>query len=469
MDEYNPYEDLLEKLMNARSLSDIGMEDKNILICFRKAIKELLQYKEESLTLNFQIQKLNETQRKLKDEYDPLKSGEKSDHSFNSSEAYFVTFSSDSSLPLEKFRNKHIKSLEDQVISLKEENQNLKELIEKQNLHYKKKIESKNKVISALQSELNKFSSNQNKRDKCVHFESTNQKFEEQRKIRKYFCYAISEISKQMSNSISNLYYSLTNNKNTIIRPLILSVLFSIRWKNIKKKNLQFDKFSLMAFASSKLIGFDSRIDNIYNAFKSLTDELVKVKKQLQQNIKSSKKILHNFNETERKLNINQNKYQDFQRQISFYKSKISELNEEMSSMITSEKFDEIIKHYTSINLENDKLKANIEILEQKLEEKDNEIFECKKMCQKAEVQHKIDIDQQKEDQNKINSQRIDIGLLNVRLKNRTKDLLSYERMGSNMNKKLFEKQIPPQPDDEIQYDFSKENINPKFLAPTNI
>lgn len=478
MDEYDPYKDLFEKIMKAKSLDDIGMEEKKILACFQKIIKELYYLKGEILSLRFQLQKSNGTQDNLKEEYEHLPNESKNIVN-SSSSANFVTFSSNSNQSFIKLQlkqyNEQIDNLQGKILKLKEENHNLKThiieqeaIIEKQSNHFLKKIQKKENEISNLQNELNKLSSTQNKKNKSVNFHNTNLKFEEQQKIRSLFIYAISESSNKMNRMISSLYFALTGNRNNSMRPLILSVLFTLRWKCIKKKNNPFDKYSLMAFASSRSLTFDSRIDTIQNMFKSLTSELSKVKDQLLKNIHTTQKVTHDCNEIESVLNLNQSKYQDLQRQIKFYKSKISELNEEISSMITAEKFEEKLKYFSSIELENDRYKKYISELEEKLEEKNNTIRECKSMCQRAEVQHEIDVEQQKENQNKIDSQKISIDSLNIRLKTRTKDLLSYERMSSNMNKMLFIKQNPVPHENDIDCDFSKENINPKFLPPAN-
>ena len=49
MDEYDPNIDLFEKIINAKSFADIGMEEKKILGCLKKIMKDLYYFKEKTL------------------------------------------------------------------------------------------------------------------------------------------------------------------------------------------------------------------------------------------------------------------------------------------------------------------------------------------------------------------------------------------------------------------------------------
>lgn len=470
MDEYDPNIDLFEKIINAKSFADIGMEEKKILGCFKKIMKDLYYFKEKTLTLQLQLNETNETLQDLKEKYASLQkeSTNKSDNNTKkTSSVVKKTFQKYQKIQ----RIEQVDNGKNKVSNLAEENRNLKDqkdIIEKQTAKFLNKINNQKEIISKLENELSKFSSTENRIDKSVNkinFLNSNLKFAEQQKIRLNFCFIITEKSNQINNFITNLYDALTGNRQTFTRPLILSVLFLLRWRNIKKKNLfSFDQNSLMIFTSNK--SFDSKINAIQNAFKSLTCELSNTKKKLVKNIQITQKATQSYNEIENTMNLNQNKYQDLLKQIKFYKLKISELNEEMSLMITAEKFEEKLKHFSLVDLENDKLKSQVSELEETIEEKNNELKKYKEILKRAEIQKEIDLKERKECQKQIESQKTSINLLNVRIENRTKDLLSYERMTNNKNKLLFTNPNPPT--DDIQCDFPKQIINPKFLPSTN-
>ena len=241
---------------------------------------------------------------------------------------------------------------------------------------------------------------------------------------------------------------------------------------SIKKiKKIPFDQNSLMVFTSNQHTPFGLRVDTILKTFKSLTSELANTKEKLIQNLHTTQKVSHNLNEVSSELNMNKDKYKVFQDQIKFYKSKIANMNEEVSSLVSPDKFKEVLQKNSDLEIQIDKLNQKIEELEEKINEKNNEVNEYRNKYQKAEFLREIDLSQKDDDKKQIDQQKMEINALNVRLKNQSKDLLSYERMSSNINKTFFIRQNPIYANhyDTLEPDFTKENINPKFLPNANV
>lgn len=480
MDEYDPNEDLLEKLMNAESFNDIGMSQKKILGRFKKVIKDLLFYKDQVIALRLQLQLAKESHKLLKKEFGILKIEPETFATNNKLSCYECKNQQLNNLTEQKIDQ--IKFLEKRILYLEEENLNLKSQIKVQEsqakeqcMQLKNQIEKRNKTSSNTKKEQKKDTRVRIRVDKSVQLihglNTKDLNFEAQQRVRARFCRIISEKSNQVNHSIANLYFVLTGNQNNQMRPLILSMVFIVRWRNIKIKKIPFDQNSLMVFTSNQHTPFGLRVDTILKTFKSLTSELANTKEKLIQNLHTTQKVSHNLNEVSSELNMNKDKYKVFQDQIKFYKSKIANMNEEVSSMVSPDKFKEVLQKNSDLEIQIDRLNQKIEELEEKINEKNNEVNEYRNKYQKAEFLREIDLSQKDDDKKQIDQQKMEINALNVRLKNQSKDLLSYERMSSNINKTFFIRQNPIYANhyDTLEPDFTKENINPKFLPNANV
>ena len=74
-------------------------------------------------------------------------------------------------------------------------------------------------------------------------------------------------------NQINNLHIILTNNFNNInLKPLILFVIFMIRWKRVSKLKLPFiiDPNSLTTFISNSSSNLFTKISDISSKFKKI-------------------------------------------------------------------------------------------------------------------------------------------------------------------------------------------------------
>lgn len=289
-------------------------------------------------------------------------------------------------------------------------------------------------------------------------------KFNEQQKIRNYYSALIAQHSHNLGNKINETFNAIMNQENEdMFRPLALMAVFIVRWQRIKQKKLpdQYECSSLYSYVAIPKNPYSSKIEKIQDAFLDLTKQLIQNKTLLNQFQKKQTHIDQKAANRENEIEELANEIEQLNHKLTHYRMRNSQLQEELARYVNHEVYQQSLTSQTNLEIENDSLKKEIEEISQELD--DNKEIAKQQLIQIQEM-HATQSAYEKEklDLIRINEERChEIELLQAKLKDRIKELLSLERIYYTQNNDNIININPVSDDTDLEYSTP---INPKFL-----
>jgi hypothetical protein len=274
-------------------------------------------------------------------------------------------------------------------------------------------------------------------------------RFAEQQKVRTRFACSIAAHQKRLIDQISALHYTLTGESDPILRPILLAVVFLHRWRRIASLK-SFDPSALVAFASVSDNTVDFKLKTIQDLFLALSNELKATKEPLVEQ--------KGLNRQPRGGEIGMAEVEASRAQIALYKRRIKELVAQNAELVAADRFDEVIRHATDVELENDQLRETIETKQAEIDHHAEVIQTLTRDLAKAQLQHEADQKEAARVAGLLDQRQTQIAVLRTKLHDRTKDLLALERMND-----YKPAGAAAAPEDDPSLPLAK--INPVFLG----
>lgn len=258
-----------------------------------------------------------------------------------------------------------------------------------------------------------------------------NEQFSTMNSIRNLCAVALNMSQREISNSVSRLYNSITGEKDVNIRPIALTLFFITRWRRIaqhRSNDTGIDPMALVAFASSSGHSTILKIDKILEKYVNLTKEVVDIKIKLarsQEKRAAMRQII-----VDQQTNAEQG-YAKLKKEkiaINLLKERMKELQREMATLLPADKAEQLRTRITELEVENDKLNQENAEMDETINEQAAAIermsaqlvdFEAAKNYSGKEVERLKEIAARREKEAEI---------LDARLKEKTRDMLALER-----------------------------------------
>ena len=254
--------------------------------------------------------------------------------------------------------------------------------------------------------------------------------FAAQQKIRVDFARTVAANQKQLIDNISSIYEALIGKREQYLRPIALAVVFLNRWKRIRDTNTgSFDASSLVSFISVPTNTVEAKLKGIKKLFVALSQELIEANNKAIEEKKKAQEIKRQFVESGGDMESARVQLQNAQTELQQYKQKVKELIAENAKMVAPDRFEEMLSRTTDIELQNDELQQSLEEKQAELDSKDDLIRQMDIELKKADSRHEDDQAALKRAQEEAERQKEENNVLLSKLSDRTKDLLSLERM----------------------------------------
>ncbi|OHT06411.1 hypothetical protein TRFO_05622 [Tritrichomonas foetus] len=440
-------------------------EENNLQIDYNKILQEYETMKQEKENLKEMNENKHKDNEKILQENEKLKKENESLYAENAN--------------LYQENEKLKQQVEDKSIDFQKQSNDLQKQsndYEKQIIHLQNKIDRRNKMIETFKITENERLENigllekkfieKNKKvaiyqqivDRQIHFG-------QQQQLRCVFCRILAERFKEIDNAISNLHGSLTGHKESGLQSIILAITFCLRWRNEKfRKNMNIEPESLLYYASNKRLPLLAKLCDIQSIFSQLTNSLSNTKEELNKSLLQNMSSKRDYFEMENIIEQSQTGCKNLQTQVKVYKTMIENMNEEMALLIKPEKFQDLLMKNSNLQLKIDSLIEKCHQLELEIVEKNKEVMKAKSLQRIAEEQHELDVENIKVEQQEVQKHKDSVEILTTKLMGRSKDLLSYERMIYAVQPKVLSRSSHSNAIDELPPDFTKADINPKFL-----
>ncbi|OHS98848.1 hypothetical protein TRFO_01931 [Tritrichomonas foetus] len=289
--------------------------------------------------------------------------------------------------------------------------------------------------------------------------------FAEQQKIRCDFSKIVAENQQRLVMGISDLHYNITGCKDILLRPILLATVFCTRWmKLLKQPKKPFDSTSLIAFTSIPSHSIEAKLHNIQEIFVSLSKELLSTKSSLQKALLKADSYKKHIKEMGGDFESNNIELQNAHKRFRVYKSALKELNNQVSLLVSPQEFEKALTKATDFEIQIDQLNKHIHKLNNLIEEKDEIIRNNNRDLQKADLQHQEDVITVESVMKDIDNKKEEITILKAKLQDRTKDLLSLERIVNIKQPDLIHSKLIT--DEESVFEEKIPTpINPMFLV----
>lgn len=239
-------------------------------------------------------------------------------------------------------------------------------------------------------------------------------------KIKSQMGRALDVIQARAIDRISDLHSVICDNSKTLMRQLILAVIFTNRFLVNIKKSKHIDFSSLSIFNSCPENRIDVKIKEMKIRFTQLTDELVQTRSALTSEHDSRRRLKMKLNNTDEPGTL-ETKYKT---KIALLKHKIHELESRLATSVSPEMFERIkdqLDHemYQSMELQktNDQLKSII--LDK---ERENEQI----------------IDRTNHLKSKLNHANQEINVLKDKVEDQNDELETYSKLMGTKNKEIL-------------------------------
>lgn len=293
--------------------------------------------------------------------------------------------------------------------------------------------------------------------------------FAEQQKIRCEYAKVISDNQQTLITDISNLYYTITGKKEEYLRPLILAIIFFTRWirliKNKQNSIRLYDPASLVSFTSIPSHSIQIKLNTIRDIFVSLSNELLTSKTALHKACSKVNKYKQHLLEIGGNFEANNIEMQNAQKKIQIYKDTINDLNEQLLKHVSPKKFEKTLSRLTELEIEVDTLNKEINKLKNLNDQKNEEIKRFNKEVGLIGLNHQNLIDEKKAIEVDLENKKSEIDILKAKLNERTKELLSLERLVHIKLPDLLLNQTINNSDSYEKKENSFQKINPVFLV----
>lgn len=254
--------------------------------------------------------------------------------------------------------------------------------------------------------------------------------FAAQQKLRVDFAKTVATNQKQLINNIENVYEALLGKRDQLLRPIALAIVFLNRWKRIRETNTgSFDPSSLVAFMSIPTNSVEAKLKGIRKLFVALSQELIDANTKVIEEKNKTREMKKQYLEAGGDVESARAQLRSAQTQIQMYQQKLKELSEENATMVSRDKFEEMLSRTTDIELQNDELQQELEEKRMEIESKGDLLRQMDIEMKKADSRHVEDMENLKHAQDEILRQKNENSVLLSKLSERTKDLLSLERM----------------------------------------
>lgn len=256
----------------------------------------------------------------------------------------------------------------------------------------------------------------------------------------------------QFSNKIINIYSLLVRQIDDMhdsifgplsprLRPVILSVIFAKRFILFSKNPTVNNGGALMIFSGRIILAADSKLAQIKERISSLSYDLMESKKQIAHYSIISKQFEEDNDQTHSELENSSDQLAVAKKKIKYYKSRLIELQEELSTLIPKDLYDSVVEKLSRSKQRNQLLREENANLQNEIEKQKH----IQKEIKKDFKQHTWESNQQMQDyddlREKLMTKSRELETFQVMLSEKNKEVLALERLISREKNKSLSKQ----------------------------
>lgn len=260
--------------------------------------------------------------------------------------------------------------------------------------------------------------------------------FAEQQRIRGMFSKTIAQSHTHMISMVTRLHSAVTDDTPVQqLRPFLLAVVFITRWSRLTQKTCSsgYDALSLLALATMPSVTIDGRIECVARKFAELTGDLTGIKTKMCQEEEATVTLKKEIAQLTHKTGEGMTEMGHLKALIERQNSRAAELQRELALSVQPSRFEEALSTATGLELEVEKKEEEMSTMRGIIEEK-SEILDQLSLEIKTLNAEKETRDEEIADIQEVSEKRCaEIEFLKVKLREKTKEILSLERLVNQM------------------------------------
>ncbi|OHS93939.1 hypothetical protein TRFO_39869 [Tritrichomonas foetus] len=246
--------------------------------------------------------------------------------------------------------------------------------------------------------------------------------------IRNKFATLIDRQTAKFSRQLNELHEYVFETDNSQIRSLILAVVFTKRLLRVFRGESVVDIHALQVFKGRNSASLDLKLRDLRDKFVQFTEDLLVAKQNWIDSEKQKKEYENHLKFVNKKLDFSSNGIENNTKQILLLKNRVLELQQELSSLVSPEQYDEMKQRAERAE------KAELEALAEKHSRNENfDEYDInhENNRRSSQVESSIRIEEIKNLKSALLENQKEIDSLRILLNEKTKEILSLERLVS--------------------------------------
>ena len=251
----------------------------------------------------------------------------------------------------------------------------------------------------------------------------------EKMKQRVVFARLIDRYNSAITKQIGELHDSVFCKDKAQMRSLILAVLFAKRIIRVSKSDAVFDPNALLVFYGKPEDATECKIRDLRGKFTEITQDLMVAKQDLIDTNRQRRSVEDRACEIESKNLDNETLIKIGQGQVASLKSRLLELQQELSTLVPPERYQDLEKRMAIVQTKNEALEVEIENLKSEIKQRTKIIRDLSVGMEEMAVKARARTKSEKKIRRMYTQKEEELESLQSLLREKTKEVLALERL----------------------------------------
>ena len=251
----------------------------------------------------------------------------------------------------------------------------------------------------------------------------------EKMKQRVVFARLIDRYNSAVTKQIGELHDSVFCKDKAQMRSLILAVLFAKRIIRVSKSDAVFDPHALLVFYGKPEDAAECKIRDLRGKFTEITQDLMVAKQDLIDTNKQRRSVEDRACEIESKNLDNETLIKIGQGQVASLKSRLLELQQELSTLVPPERYQDLEKRMAIVQTKNEALEVEIDNLKSEIKQRTKIIRDLSVGMEEMAVKARARTKSEKKIRRMYTQKEEELESLQSLLREKTKEVLALERL----------------------------------------
>ena len=248
-------------------------------------------------------------------------------------------------------------------------------------------------------------------------------------KERAQFAGLIGRYSSEVTKQLGALHDSVFARDKAQMRTLVLAVLFAKRMIRVYKSDAVFDPRALLVFSGKEEESADCKIRDLRGKFTEITQDLLVAKQDLLDTHKHTREVEDKATEIESKNSDNETLIKIGQGQVASLKARLLELQQELSTLVPPERYQDLEKRMEIVQTKNQALETEIEHLKSEIKQRTKMIRDLSLGMEEMAVKARARTKSEKKMRVMYTQKEEELESLQSLLREKTKEVLALERL----------------------------------------